>query len=470
MSSRSLRRDIERKKKQFLQRLKEANKPTKISCEEESIVEVSPIFDEEEVSPIFIELEEVRPKVELKKKLKDIFLKYNVGRKLGNILLKALWEEGLNVPNSRKKLLKIKNKKTIILTVNPGEYFHFGIKNQILKLNEVLNDVNEIHIDIGIDGLPLFKSSSVGLWPILGKIINLNLVSIFPIGVYCGKKKPVSINSFLHDFTTEIKELTNTGILYKDKIIRVIVRAFICDAPARSFVTGCVGHNAFHGCSKCLQIGSKIENVIVYSDTPGEKRTDEMFKNRTCPEHHSKIFRNRASDLEEAGINMVTQFPIDPMHLIDLGVMRKMLNLLVSNMETEEEILLTNNLLSVVGYIPNEFGRKPRPIDELKRWKATEYRQFLLYTGIVVLKDVVSDDTYYHFLLIHCAYRLLCCPYSFENNLDASEKLLSDFVTFFPNIYGQKSLTYNVHNLLHICECVREMGILKLYEVNKEMR
>lgn len=449
-SKRTLRREIERKKRIFMEKINKVGEFSGI--ENRNIVEVGEVMVENTIQ---------NKKVELTEKLKEIFLKHHVGRRLGDDILKALYEDGINVPKTTKKLLHKKLKTPFVTrTVNPGKYFHFGLKNQILKLDDLLNNIEEIHLDIGIDGIPLFKSSSVGLWPILGKIVNLNIYSIFIIGIYCGNKKPVCINSYLHDFVVELKDICVTGIAFNNKTIAVVVRSFICDAPARSFVTGCMGHNAFHGCSRCLQVGRKIENVTVYSDISGDRRTDSMFKSRAHPEHHSELFRNNLTDLEEANIKMVTQFPIDPMHLIDLGVTRKILNLLVKKMNFSEKTLMTNGLLSLVGYIPKEFGRTPRPLSELKRWKATEFRQFLLYTGIVLLKDLVSDDLYYHFLLLHCAYRLLCCPYSFNNNLDASEILLRDFVKYFSKMYGEKNLTYNVHNLLHICECVKEMGLL----------
>ncbi|EFN68762.1 hypothetical protein EAG_00106, partial [Camponotus floridanus] len=40
-------------------------------------------------------------------------------------------------------------------------------------------------------------------------------------------------------------------------------------------------------------------------------------------------------------------------------------------------------------------------------WKATQFRFFLLYCGSVVLKDVLSDHHYRHFLLLFAACRIL---------------------------------------------------------------
>ena len=57
--------------------------------------------------------------------------------------------------------------------------------------------------------------------------------------------------------------------------------------------------------------------------------------------------------------------------------------------------------------IPAEFARKPRSLSELARWKATEFRQFLLYTGIVVLKNNVHESIYKNFLLLSMAICIL---------------------------------------------------------------
>ena len=63
-------------------------------------------------------------------------------------------------------------------------------------------------------------------------------------------------------------------------------------------------------------------------------------------------------------------------------------------------------------YIPSEFNRKMRPLSELAFWKASELRLFLLYVGIVLLKDtnILSKTRYKHFLKFAVAMRILLLP------------------------------------------------------------
>jgi len=145
------------------------------------------------------------------------------------------------------------------------------------------------------------------------------------------------------------------------------------------------------------------------------------------------------------------------MHLFELGVMRKFLNRLQNNLVRKKMSDLKKNnvskkLISMRSHVPSEFVRKPRPLTELPHWKATEFRQFLLYTGILALQDEVDDDQYYVFLLIHCAYRLLCNPMQRDSNLRTSQQMLNVFVENFPVIFGDDSVSYNVHSLLHVSE------------------
>lgn len=73
-----------------------------------------------------------------------------------------------------------------------------------------------------------------------------------------------------------------------------------------------------------------------------------------------------------------------------------------TDVQFDEIRQISENLL-LKSYIPREFSRKCRSLTELERWKATEFRLFLLYIGIVALKGPVSCDQYRHFLLLFIA-------------------------------------------------------------------
>ncbi|XP_025155706.1 uncharacterized protein LOC105189479 isoform X2 [Harpegnathos saltator] len=109
--------------------------------------------------------------------------------------------------------------------------------------------------------------------------------------------------------------------------------------------------------------------------------------------------------------------------------------------------------------IPSEFNRKPRDLNEVKRWKATELRQFLLYTGPVVLKSTLSYDRYINFLPLHIATSILCNP-NYKKHIDYARSLMQYFVKTFIILYGKDQVSHNVHNLLHICDDVARIGTL----------
>lgn len=72
------------------------------------------------------------------------------------------------------------------------EYHHFGLANGIVQClqDSSVND-SGIQITIGIDGLPLSKSSNSQLWPILAFIMNTDNLkqTVFPVGIYHGNSK-----------------------------------------------------------------------------------------------------------------------------------------------------------------------------------------------------------------------------------------------------------------------------------------
>lgn len=110
-------------------------------------------------------------------------------------------------------------------------------------------------------------------------------------------------------------------------------------------------------------------------------------------------------------------------------------------------------------YLPKEFCRKGRALAEVDRWKATEFRTFLLYTAPVALKGHISETMYQHFLLFHVAITILCSPTLSSIHCDYAEQLLMVFVQNLTSIYGDFTV-YNVHSLIHLADDVRKFGPL----------
>ena len=86
--------------------------------------------------------------------------------------------------------------------------------------------------------------------------------------------------------------------------------------------------------------------------------------------------------------------------------------------------VINTKLLCCSGKLPSEFNRQPRSLEDLNYWKATELRSFLLYTGMVVLKDVIKKEVYNHFVCLNIAIILLCCSDDNRRNASTAETFL----------------------------------------------
>ena len=89
---------------------------------------------------------------------------------------------------------------------------------------------------------------------------------------------------------------------------------------------------------------------------------------------------------------MVFGFPLDYMHLVLQGVMKKLLEIWILSLRTSpnflkdpQQKLINKSLKKIRNNFPKEFERISRSLKHLKTWKAVEFRTFLLYTGMAKL-------------------------------------------------------------------------------------
>jgi len=383
--------------------------------------------------------------------------------KLLKLLKKYTNISTINLPLDSRTLLNTPcSNKLNVRSVDPGQYSHLGLKAGILRYASP--NLSEIKIAIGIDGLPLAKSSNTQLWPILAYIIGMPK-TVFPVGIYHGNSKPKNSDDFLADFVSESKELLSNGIVLNNILKKVTIDTFVCDAPAKAFILKIKGHSGFSSCTRCIQEGEYYLNRVCfpYSEIKSIERTHNSYVNRTYEEHHVGPTTSQLTELP--GVDLVYSFPLDYMHLVCLGVVRKMILLWLykgpvnTRLPSRDVQKLNALLMSVKSCIPSDFVRKTREIQEFGRWKATELRLFLLYIEPVVLKDVVDKDIYTHFISLHVSMVILL-SLNLQDYVSYATELLDYFVKTFQLIYGRQHVSHNIHGLLHICDDYKKSGPL----------
>lgn len=193
-----------------------------------------------------------------------------------------------------------------------------------------------------------------------------------------------------------------------------------------------------------------------------EKRTDVSFRNRTNPEHHREN-----TILEELPINMVDAFVTsDSLHLFQLGIMKKCILVWMGESENFEFKWSRNDIATVNKLLANcdsdlasDIHRSVRNLDCIKFWKGTEFRTFLLYLGVVVLKQSLREQEYNHFLKLFCAV-ILCSNDKYCKNLNIAKDLFDEYIEEYMELYGIDKITSNIHNLSHVVDDVRIYGNL----------
>lgn len=204
-----------------------------------------------------------------------------------------------------------------------------------------------------------------------------------------------------------------------------------------------------------------------FPHTDCAERTDTDFRNRSIPQHHKEI-----SILEELPINMVDDFVTsDDLHLLHLGVMKKCLLMWrdgVNNFERKwnpSDITKLNELLKNINHdMPSDIHRSIRDLNCLKFWKGSEFRTFLQYIGIVVLKDLLHEDDYKHFVKLYCAVILMSTDKYLNRNREkigiCARELFNEYITEYIDLYGEEYVSSNIHNLSHIVNDVLRFGNL----------
>ncbi|KAA0702698.1 hypothetical protein E1301_Tti011216 [Triplophysa tibetana] len=110
-------------------------------------------------------------------------------------------------------------KRVEVVELCGGQCTYFGIASGVLKVSAQNPAFPEDRIDMcfNIDGIPLFKPSSLQMWAIL---CGFHDFEFFIVPLYCGKAKPSPVQEYLSDFLQELQQLMQDGIVRGEKALQ----------------------------------------------------------------------------------------------------------------------------------------------------------------------------------------------------------------------------------------------------------
>lgn len=342
-----------------------------------------------------------------------------------------------------------------------AKFVYFGIRRQLKnKINVNLHPENtEFKLQINVDGLPIFQSSGREFWPILGHInFSPSIYKPFVIALYFGRGKPPCLEQFLGEFIDEFNDIQENGFEVDGKKFRLSAWNFVCDIPARVYIKNIKGHTGYYSCERCNSRGFSLNHCTIFPFLHEERRTDMSFRLQIHPQHHkgeSPLCRLR-------NIDLVKDFVMDNMHLVYLGLMKKLLcsywskSKYKTKLKAKDLDRLGERINNLNLQIPVEFQRTAMSWEDLQHWKATHFRFMVLYAGPFVLKNVLPSQLYRHFMLLHAAQRILNSQKLHLKECDLAQFYLERFCLAAQHIYGFTSQGMNMHVLgAHLVDDVR---------------
>lgn len=335
------------------------------------------------------------------------------------------------------------------------------------------------------DGSPISNDGRTTITPIYLLINELECKTrarnLVLAGLWYGKTKP-RMDIFLMPFVEQMNELRNKGFTIVNRLGEKILYKVLClcccvDTIARGPMQGIKMPNGYYCCSWCQVKGEYVDDTNVkypYTDPEPLSRTERNF--RVCYEQ----FSNGNTDNTEShtlgvtsvsplinldSFSMIWGFCPDFMHLIPLGIVRRMLELWLSNpgeeyyIGTPTQIEIFDSLISKIK-APNLIKKDPVLLSMRRVMKSKELENWFLYYSVPVLKGFLPRKYFNHYKLLVEGVHILLQDEVTPDEINQSELLLLEYVYKTQEYYGKYEMTYNMHQLLHLAESVRRLGAL----------
>ena len=304
---------------------------------------------------------------------------------------------------------------------------------------------------------------------------NMILVSLIP-----GPHEPQhDINNFLVPLVDDLCKLwkgmdMEIKSIKSVKKIRCALMCVACDIPAGRKICGFLGHNARLGCSRCLKeflggIGSK--DYSGFDRQNWERRTKIMHNNAAFKSRNLNTVTAIENEESRSGCRysellLLPYFDaprmliIDPMHNLYLGTAKYFFkNILISkgyishtNLTSLQEKIDSFIVPSGIDKIRMKIG------SGLSNLTADQWKNWVIYYSIIALNDLVSTEVLECWRLFVLGCRTMCTKIITVENIKLGDAFLLQFCKRVERLFGNDSITPNMHLHNHLRECIEDFG------------
>jgi hypothetical protein len=358
-----------------------------------------------------------------------------------------------------------------------------------VRLLDVMDHFEKDHPDLprplslilSLDGVPEAKSgNSID-------VVSLKVegcLRVYPIKII--RPKRLWVKSVPHEHRLDIyKKMGN--VLEDVRLLseqgRANLRLVVADAPMRAALRMQKQHGAYYSCDYCVQRATLCGSVRVFPFKHGAKppaRTRalmmskaDLFDTMTLKEREERADElfglvGRSPLLQVPGFDPVTGVVADAMHLIYLGVAKRLLHL-TFNIGTARDRGLAERRLDINPLsfmliqqkVPSDFPRRTREYDP--HWKASEYRNLVLALFPLVVCNIPEGRKERElWLLLAFLTRACILPDAEYNEIHPSHllRIQDRFYKEYTRLFGVAQCTYNLHVYSHLQE-IRQQGKLQ---------
>ena len=259
--------------------------------------------------------------------------------------------------------------------------------------------------------------------------------------------------------------------------IEVSILSLICDAPAIAKTCNCNQYNGYYGCIHCLHPALKntkpSKMIYPYSINHAIRTNhDYNFQVQKSIETKSVFQGIKGPCWISKYIKIPDNIYLDPMHLIYIGTQLKLLTMWCTEFKNFQNEINSfylgpkkrskiDEIILKLDY-PNEISRNQRSINDLKNFKANEFRNLMFYYGPTVFKEVMKKSYFMHYATYATSIRLMVQKKISKEDLNDAFILMNYFIKRFSQIYGAENMDYKLHAHSHLPLQVLSYGPLNL--------